>query len=300
MLVNTANLKVIFCNIKLTFNQAFDAAPTQWDKVATLVPSTGKENTYAWLSRFPRMRKWIGDKQVKALAASTYTLVNDDYEATVEVDRNDIQDDQLGVYQPQAQDAGFAAKQWPDEMVFELLNKGFSEKGYDGQPFFSDTHSMGKTTYSNLGKKPLSAASLAEAQASYGEARKQLRQMKDEEGRPLNIMPNLLVVPPALDDVARTLITAERLDDGKANIYKGTAEVLVVPWLTSDSAWFLMDTSRPLKPLIFQQRQAPLFVAMTDINSPDVFMRKQFKFGAEARGQAGFGFWQMAYGSTGK
>ncbi|MEN3260770.1 Mu-like prophage major head subunit gpT family protein [Sodalis endosymbiont of Spalangia cameroni] len=127
-----------------------------------------------------------------------------------------------------------------------------------------------------------------------------MRQMKDEEGRPLNIMPDLLVVPPALDDVARTLITAERLDDGKANIYKGTAEVLVVPWLTSDSAWFLMDTSRPLKPLIFQQRQAPLFVAMTDINSQDVFMRKRFKFGAEARGQAGFGFWQMAYGSTGK
>ncbi|MGL9774583.1 MAG: Mu-like prophage major head subunit gpT family protein [Sodalis sp. (in: enterobacteria)] len=91
--------------MKLTFNQAFDAAPTQWEKVATLVPSTGKENTYAWLSRFPRMRKWISDKQVKALAASTYTLINDDYEATVEVDRNDIQDDQ-----PQAQDAGFAAK----------------------------------------------------------------------------------------------------------------------------------------------------------------------------------------------
>ncbi|MGL9774405.1 MAG: Mu-like prophage major head subunit gpT family protein [Sodalis sp. (in: enterobacteria)] len=65
---------------------------------------------------------------------------------------------------------------------------------------------MGKTTYSNLGEKPLSAASLVEAQASYGEARKQLRQMKDKEGRPLNIMPNLLVVPPALDDVARTLI----------------------------------------------------------------------------------------------
>ncbi|MGL9774585.1 MAG: Mu-like prophage major head subunit gpT family protein [Sodalis sp. (in: enterobacteria)] len=70
--------------------------------------------------------------------------------------------------------------------------------------------------------------------------------------------------------------------------------------MTSDCAWFLMNSSRPLKPLIFQQRQAPLFVAMIDINSPDVFMRKQFKFGAEARGLAGFGFWQMAYGSMGK
>jgi phage major head subunit gpT-like protein len=299
MLVNASNLKVIFINIKLTFNNAFEAAPTQWDKVATLVPSTGKENNYAWLSRFPRMRKWLGDKQVKALAASTYTLVNDDYEATVEVDRNDVEDDQLGIYEPQAQDAGFSAKQWPDEMVFELLNQAFGAKCYDGQPFFSDKHPVGKAVYSNKGNKALSSASLAEAQASYGAARTQMRRVKDEEGRPLNLMPKLLVVPPALEDTANTLMTAERLDDGKANIYKGTAEVLVVPWLTSDTAWFLMDTARPLKPLIFQQRKKPTFVAMTDINSPDVFTRKKFKFGAEARGQAGFGFWQMAYGSTG-
>ncbi|MGL9774525.1 MAG: Mu-like prophage major head subunit gpT family protein [Sodalis sp. (in: enterobacteria)] len=256
--MNAGNLKVIFCNIKLTFNQAFDAAPTQWDKVATLVPSTGKKNTYAWLSRFPRMRKWINDKQVKALPASTYTLVNDDYEATVEVDRNDIQDDQLGVYQPRAQNAGFAAKQWPDEMVFELLNKGFSEKGYDGWPFFNDTHSMGKTTYSNLGKKPLSAVSLVEAQASYGEACKQLRQMKDGGGgREYHAQPAGRAAGAGRCG-AYSLSPLNVWMTAMPISTKGTAEVLVVPWLTSDSAWFLMDTSRPLKPLIFQQRQAPL------------------------------------------
>jgi len=28
-------------------------------------------------------------------------------------------------------------------------------------------------------------------------------------------------------------------------------------------------------------------------------MRKKFKFGAEARGAGGYGFWQLIYGSTG-
>ncbi|SQC92524.1 Mu-like prophage major head subunit gpT [Cedecea neteri] len=78
-------------------------------------------------------------------------------------------------------------------------------------------------------------------------------------------------------------MTAERLDDGKTNIYKGTAKVLVVPWLTDDDAWFLMDTSRAIKPLIFQQRKKPVFVSQQDMNNPDVFMRKKLKFGAEAR-----------------
>jgi phage major head subunit gpT-like protein len=299
MLVNASNLKAIFVNLKTTFNNAFADTPTQWDKVATLVPSTSKSNDYAWLNKFPRMRKWIGDKQVKALAASNYTLVNEKYEATVEVDRDDIEDDLLGIYAPQAKDAGFSAKQWPDELVFSLLNIAFTAKCYDNKPFFSDKHEVGKLTYSNMGTAPLSIESQAAAKASYGAARTQMRKFKDEDGRPLTVRPGLLVVPPALEDTANALMTAERLEDGKTNLYKGTAEVLVVDWLKSDTAWFLLDVSRPLKPLIFQQRKKPVFVSQTDMNADDVFMRGMYKFGAESRGVAGFGFWQMAYGSTG-
>lgn len=299
MLVNSSNVKMIFVNLKTTFNNAFAETPTQWDKVATMVPSTGKSNDYSWLDKFPRMRKWIGDKVVRALKASNYTLTNQKYEATVEVDRDDIEDDLIGIYGPQAKDAGFSAKQWPDEIVFELLNKAFTAKCYDGKPFFSDKHEVGKLTYSNMGKAPLSIESQAAAKASYGAARTQMRKFKDEENRPLNIRPRLLVVPPALEDTANALMTAERLEDGKTNLYKGTAEVLVVDWLTSDTAWFLLDTSRPIKPLIFQLRKKPEFVSQTNLDSDDVFMRGLFRFGAESRGVAGFGFWQMAYGSTG-
>lgn len=36
------------------------------------------------------------------------------------------------------------------------------------------------------------------------------------------------------------------------------------------------------------------------MESPSVFMEGVFFFGAEARGAAGYGFWQTIYGSTGK
>ena len=126
-----------------------------------------------------------------------------------------------------------------------------------------------------------------------------MRKFKDSEGRPLGIRPNILLVPAALEDIANLLMTVDKLEDGKPNPYKGTATVVVGDWLTSDTAWFLLDTSKPVKPFIYQNRKAPVFVEQTDPQADNVFKRKKFLFGAEARAAGGYGFWQLAYGSTG-
>lgn len=299
MLINKQTLSAIFLNLKTTFNNAFAAAPTQWEKVAMEVPSTGKQNDYAWLKNFPKMRKWIGEKAVKALEASKYSVVNDDFEATVEVDRNDIEDDQLGIYKPQAQMAGFSAAQLPDELVFAAVDGGFTNECYDGQYFFDTDHPVGKGLVSNKGSKALDCSTLAKAQASYGAARTAMGKFKDDEGRPLNIRPNILLVPPALEDTSNLLMSVDKLEDGKPNPYKGTAIVVVAPWLSSDTAWFLLDTTKPVRPFIYQPRKRPVFVEQTSMENDDVFNRRKYKFGAEARAAAGYGFWQLAYGSTG-
>lgn len=299
MLVNASNLKAIFVNLKTIFNNAFAAAPSTWQQIAMEVPSTGKSNDYAWLSNFPRMKQWIGEKDVKALEASKYSIINDDWEATVEVDRNDIDDDNLGIYKPQAEMAGHSAKQLPDEIVYGVVNGGFATLCHDGQYFFDTDHPGKEGSVSNKGAKALSCATLAAAQASYGAARTAMRKFKDSEGRPLGIRPNILLVPPALEDIANLLMTIDKLEDGKPNPYKGTATVVVGDWLTSDTAWFLLDTTKPVKPFIYQKRKAPVFVEQTDPQADNVFKRKKFLFGAEARAAGGYGFWQLAYGSTG-
>ncbi|HDI6128473.1 TPA: Mu-like prophage major head subunit gpT family protein, partial [Escherichia coli] len=246
---------------------------------------------------FPKMREWVGDKNVKSLEAFNYTIRNKDWEATVEVDRNDIEDDQIMGYALQARDAGQSAAELPADIVASLINNGFTSPCYDGQMFFDTDHLVAGKSVSNKGTKKLKVGSLAEAKASYGAARTAMRSLKDDEGASLRIRPNLLVVPPALEDDANYLMTAEKFPDGTPNPYRNTAEVLVMPELTSDSAWFLFDTSRSVKPLIFQQRKKPVFVEQTDYNSDNVFMRKKFRFGAEARCNGGYGFWQMAFGS---
>jgi phage major head subunit gpT-like protein len=67
--------------------------------------------------------------------------------------------------------------------------------------------------------------------AAYATARPTLTGMKGDYGRPLGLMPNLLIVPPALESAARKILNSEYASGGETNEWKGTAELLVVPWL---------------------------------------------------------------------
>jgi len=65
----------------------------------------------------------------------------------------------------------------------------------------------------------------------------------------------------------------------------------------SGTPWFLLDVSRPLKPVILQKRKEFEFVSLDRPTDGSVFWNREFVYGADARANTGFGFWQMAYGS---
>ncbi|WNL39828.1 Mu-like prophage major head subunit gpT family protein [Halomonas sp. PAMB 3232] len=58
-------------------------------------------------------------------------------------------------------------------------------------------------------------------------------------------------------------------------------------------AWYVMDLSRVIKPVVFQRRRDYSFRALTDLNDTAVFMTDQFLFGTDARVNAGAGLWQL-------
>lgn len=65
----------------------------------------------------------------------------------------------------------------------------------------------------------------------------------------------------------------------------------------SGAAWYLLDASMPIKPLIYQNR-APYEIARLDSASDEnVFMRDEYLYGVRARANAGYGLWQLAYAS---
>jgi phage major head subunit gpT-like protein len=65
----------------------------------------------------------------------------------------------------------------------------------------------------------------------------------------------------------------------------------------SSTPWFLLDVSKAIRPFIFQKRRDYQFVAMDQANDEQVFNKKLYRYGSDARVNAGYGLWQMAYGS---
>ncbi|MGN5005791.1 Mu-like prophage major head subunit gpT family protein [Aeromonas sp. 96A] len=226
-MITPALLQSLFTGFKKNFEDAKSEAPAQYTKIATVIKSTTKSNTYGWLGKFPNLRKWVGDRVIESMKAHGYQIVNEDFEATVGVDRNDIEDDELGIYAPMFAEMGRSAGIHPDELCFGLLGAGFTTPCYDGQYFFDTDHP----------------------------------------------------VYPKADGTGTPVLTANVVVDAG---YQG-------------EPWFLLDTSRALKPVIFQDRKSPELVAMTKIDDEAVFTRKEFRYGVDCRDAAGFGFWQLAF-----
>lgn len=289
MIINQATLRGVYVGFNTLFSQAFEGEKPLYKQVATVTNSVSDAETYAWLGEIPGMREWIGDREIQNLSASGYTIRNKDFELTVGVPRNAVEDDKIGLYNPSVQMLGQQAAQHPDKLVFDLLAAGFTEKCYDGKPFFSKDHQVGKGKAANCTDQELS-------QEAYIQARAAMMSFTNAKGEPLGLIPDMLVVPPSLEAKAREILLAD-IVGGTRNTMQGTAKPLVVPRLAGhDKEWFLLCTSRPIRPLIMQIRRAPKFVSLTSETDENVFMQKKFLYGADYRGAAGYGFWQMAYG----
>ena len=82
------------------FQDALSSAPSQWDRLSTRVPSSSAGNTYGWIGQFPKLREWSGDRSFKNIKEHGYSVMNNLYEATVDIPRTAVEDDDIGVYAP--------------------------------------------------------------------------------------------------------------------------------------------------------------------------------------------------------
>ena len=295
MIVNQASLKGLDIAYSTAFNQAFAGVKDTHDKFATTVPSSTGETNYTWLGQMPGMREWIGERTIQNISAYDYTIKNKNFESTISIPRNAIEDDQYGQYSTVFAAHGEEAARHPNILCYEVLKNGFSEKCFDGKTFFAEDHPSGKdgkVKASNLSKKKFS-------EAEYEKARKAIMMLTGDKGQSLGLVPDLLVVSPANEKAARLVLEADQIN-GTTNVLKGTAELLVAPELADkENCWFLLCTNRFLKPIIFQDRKKAKLTALIKDDDENVFMRNEFIWGVDARYNAGYGFWQMAYGSTG-
>lgn len=122
------------------WNAGLVMSPDDWKKIAKLVKSNGKSNTYEWLSQFPAFREWVGSRLHKVFKETAYTVVNRKFESTVDVQRTDIEDDNIGQYGTLAESAGQSATDLKNDLIFQAISAGFASVCYDGQYFFDTDH----------------------------------------------------------------------------------------------------------------------------------------------------------------
>ena len=222
MIINQSNLSILNQAFSAAFKNGLTNAAPMWSQCATLVPSSTAEQKYGWLGRITKFREWVGERQHQNLVQHDYAIKNKTWEDTIEVSRDEIEDDQYGVYSPVAQQIGQDAALHPDELVFGLLKAGFTTPCYDGQYFFDTDHPVGA---------PGSQTSVSNFQGGSG------------------------------------------------------------------TPWFLLDTTKVLKPVIYQKRRDYAITAKTNLTDENVFNQNKFVWGADGRGNVGFGLWQLAYAS---
>jgi phage major head subunit gpT-like protein len=63
------------------------------------------------------------------------------------------------------------------------------------------------------------------------------------------------------------------------------------------AGWYLLDTTRAIRPIIWQEREGYQFTQVTRVDDDRVFMTDQYLYGIRARVNAGYGLWQLAFGS---
>jgi phage major head subunit gpT-like protein len=298
--------KLLTAGIKTAFFEAMESMePAQYERVASIISSTGEVETYAWLGRTPQMREFKGERQPAGMAEYSYAITNKTWESSISVERAALEDERYGQIRTRINSLAERVRFHRDKLVFELLQNGFATTCYDGQYFFDNGHIEGNSgTQSNLGSAALDAASLKAGITA-------MMKFVDDKGEPLGIIPDTLVVPPDLQWTAKELTTSPivvvNVGDGTAgsgaiaatdynNVLRGSLDVIVSPYLTDTTDWYLLCTRRVVKPIIFQER-VPVEFASLEEESESGFMRDEYVYGVRARYNVGYGPWQYAYGS---
>lgn len=267
-------------------------------RIATRIGTTRPVQRYPWLGFSPPMREFVDERRPTGLRSQSIQIEDKVFEATLAVERKAVEDDQLDLIRLRVREMASRVAMHQHEMLVHLLANGDTNLAYDGQAFFATRNFQGRTV-SNMTTDSLSVASLRTGMS-------ELMSVIDEDGVPLAPTPDTLLVGPSQYWQALELVqsASSQATGGSAavdNPMRGRLRVEVSPFLAGEHAskWFLLDSSRPMRPLILQERNdVPVeFVALeASSGSESAFMRDRYFYGVRARYNVGLGMWQLAFG----
>lgn len=287
-----ANLLVFFTGLRTRFYEGYQGTPTWWEQCCMTEASDTSLNTYGWMDRLPAMREWQGARQVTEPITQNRSVVNKHYEITSSIDRDRFVDDQFGIYNNIVREHARQAAKQHDYLIAAMLEA--NPTAFDNVAFFHNIHpqdtsgQQSATLYSN------DLINLALNPTNVGAVKTQMRAFKGRDGKPQNVRPTLLVVPPNLEEAAQVICESEYFSPNtfgnqgqnvgmSKNIYKGQFKYLVIPELTRPNTWYAFYTEGPIRALLVQLREAINMQFLVNPTDPNVFWQREYAWGADMR-----------------
>lgn len=270
--------------------------------------SDQESETYRFLGMTPKMREWVGGRQAKGLRNNAVTIVNKDFEATLEVTRQERKYDKTGQVDIRINELADSAEahHW-EELLSSVIDGAESSLCYDGQYFFDTDHSEGDSgtqdndlTY-NAGTT--TAPTADEMATAILEAIAAIYGFKDDQGRPKNssvrdfivMVPNAKFWAPAAQAIAKNMLstgTGVRDNPLKGMEFNVRPPVLN-PRLTWTTKFAVFAVDGRTKPAILQSEEDPVMEAKAE-GSEYEFDTGNHQYGVRASRNVGLFDWTKA------
>ena len=193
------------------------------------------------------------------------------------------EDDRTGLFLKMPRGLSKAAAWTREQEFWNLLNNGFvttNDVGLDGLELFSGSHTLidsdtSTTTYDN--EATAGALSLSTLQTGL----EYFKKCVGHKGEPIYTRAYWLIIPPDLEWKAQELLLSEQkpgTGDNDINVVQGTRinlKYLVVPYLTSTTAWFLLARDHDLR---FIWRRNYRYEAYDDYNTNNSMHKGHMRF----------------------
>lgn len=303
-------------NVIGVFYETLEAASqASWaSQLAMMVTSNQDSETYRWLGMVPAMREWAGGRLAKGLRSSGITIVNKDFEATLEILASEVRRDKTGQVRVRIQElADRAAGIW-ESLISTLILGGGSGVCYDGQYFFDTDHAEGDSgTQKNLltasevtalNVTTPAAPTEAEFAAALMGVIGWMLAFKDDQGEPLNanarnfaVMTPPNLYGPAAAAVSQRVLMGQNLANNQILSAGLTVMPILNPRLTATDAFYVFRTDGRAKPFICQE-ELPIEISALAEGSEEEFKNNRHLYGVKMAGNAGYGMWQHAAKAT--
>jgi phage major head subunit gpT-like protein len=291
---NRGNMDALFTGYSQAFKNGLALGGVEFESLCTVVGSGTKITEFPFLQQLGGMREWLGPRQIKNISSKKLQVTARTFEDSVGMPVNDLDDDQLGLYTPLVTEMGMNAGNLWGELAFAALLGNAT--WLDGVAFFSAAGRAydGKNAINNYGTSALTSA-------TYATAYKAMMGYLGHGGKPLNIVPDTLLVGPKLLDTAKKIVEIPaELTSGATgesayvnwtsapNPWYNSARLIVSTQLvgTYDDYWFLMCTKRPLRPVVLVKRQEPKLTRLDRETDANVALEDKILYLTKGRGEA--------------